>query len=82
MIELDLTEFFAVLLVAIAVLAGLSVAWDRFHDRKMAKAVRRGTIRCRICGAHYRRDARRGQALHSCPECGSKNREGRDRRLG
>ena len=80
MIELDISQFLAVLLIGIAVLAGLGVAWDRLHERGAAKAVRRSTVRCRICGAASRRQ--QSQSIQFCPECGSANRGGRDRRLG
>ena len=80
MIDLSISQFFVVILMGIAVLAGISVARDRLHERRAARAVRRDTIRCRVCAAVYRREGR--QAIQDCPECGSPNRCGRDRRLG
>ena len=81
MIELPLTEFFELLLAGIAILAGLGVLWDRVHERNAARAVRRRTVRCRICAAAYRRD-RQQAGIQACPECGHSNCSGRDRRLG
>ena len=80
MIELEISQFFALIVVGVALLAGLSVVWDRMHERRMAKAVRRETVRCRICGSAYRQEG--PAAIQVCPECGSPNRCGRDRRLG
>ena len=80
MIELDLTEFFALAVVGTALVAALSVGWDQLRIRRAAKAIRRRTVTCRICGARYLGDENRD--LQSCPECGSTNRSGRDRRLG
>lgn len=80
MIEVGMSQFFALVLVAVAAMAGLSVCWDKVQDRRAVRAVRRNSVRCRICGAAYRRN--RGAVLQTCPDCGSSNRRGRDRRLG
>lgn len=80
MIELGMSQFFALILISVAAMAGLSVGWDHLRDRSAAKAVRRNTVRCRICGAAYRREGE--PRIQQCPDCGSSNRRGRDRRLG
>jgi len=79
-IELDITQFLAGLLIGIAVLAAFSVAWDRLRGQFAAKALRRDTVHCRVCGAAYRRTG--NETIQSCPECESPNPSGRDRRLG
>lgn len=78
--EVTLTGFFEFLLVAVALLAGFSILWDRLSVRRAARAVRRAAVRCRICGAVYRRES--GHSVEACPECGAENPCGRDRRLG
>lgn len=80
MIELEMPQFFTVILIVVACLAGMSALLDEWRDRRMAKAVRRKTVRCRICGAAYPRKGH--SAIQDCPECESPNRCGRDRRLG
>ena len=80
MIEIGLSGFFLTLFLVVVVLAGLGSAWDRLHERRAARAVRRNTVRCRTCGAAYRREV--GLAIQACPDCGSRNTVGRDRRLG
>ncbi|NIP94660.1 MAG: hypothetical protein GWO24_14945 [Akkermansiaceae bacterium] len=80
MIEFEIAEFFAAVLTGFAVLAGLVKAWDGIHERRAARAARRHAIRCRICGAAYRREGT--GRMRPCPHCGSANRVGRDRRLG
>ena len=80
MIELEMSQFFALILISVAALAGGCVGWDHLQDWRAAKAVRRNTVRCRICGASYRREGE--SRILRCPDCGTPNRRGRDRRLG
>jgi rubrerythrin len=80
MIEIGISQFFGIVLLAAAVLAGLSAGRDLLHERRAARALRRDAVRCRICGAVFRRpDA---GPIQSCPHCGRPSRSGRDRRLG
>ena len=80
MIELNIPEFCALILFAVAVVVGLGVLVDELREWHMAKEVRRNILRCRFCGTAYRK---KGQdAVQSCPECSSCNPCSRDRRLG
>jgi hypothetical protein len=76
----SLSEFFAVILVVTFVCAGVSIFLDRRRDRVSAGAIKRSTIRCRICGCAYPESS--GHQARECPECGRENIRGRDRRLG
>ncbi len=78
--EVSLTGFFEAVLICVALLAGLSILWDRLAVRRAARAVRRAAVGCRICGAVYRGES--GRSVEACPECGAENPCGRDRRLG
>lgn len=80
MIEVTLSSFFAWMFLLVAILAGLGVGWDQWQVRRAARAVRRVTVRCRICGTVYR--ATPGRDVQQCPECRSPGQPGPDRRLG
>lgn len=78
--ELSLAEFFAFLLALAFVGGGVSVFLDRRRDRVRARAIKRSTIRCRVCGCVYQEPVENRSG--NCPECGRENLRGRDRRLG
>ena len=80
MIELDLTQFFVMILSVALGGAGLGVLVDELRERRMSREVRRNIMRCRICGTVYRKEGQ--DAVQSCPECASPNPCSRDRRLG
>ena len=81
MIELDLPQFFVMILSMVALGTGLGILVDELRERRMVREVRRNILRCRICGTAYRKEE--GQdAVQSCPECASPNPCSRDRRLG
>ena len=80
MIEISFSGFFVLIFCGTVILAVVASAWDRHVVRRAARAVRRNTIRCRICGATFRWEG--GERLQACPECGRLNQAGRDRRLG
>lgn len=80
MIELEASQFFTVLLAIALAGAAAILLFDLLSERRLAKRARRNTLRCRICGIAYRRQG--AQTVQPCPECGSPNRRGRDRRLG
>ena len=79
-IELEIAQFFTAILLGAAVVVGVSALLTELRERRSAKAVRRGIVRCRICGAAYRGGGT--NLVQECPECGNRNRCGRDRRLG
>lgn len=80
MIEIDLAGFFAGILGAVSIVAGLSVWLDRRRCRSEAASLRAQMVRCRACASVYRVGG--GGGIHTCPECGRENPQGRDRRLG
>jgi predicted RNA-binding Zn-ribbon protein involved in translation (DUF1610 family) len=80
MIELTLKQFFSGVVLMTFLAAALSVYIDRRRDRKRARTILKGTIRCRVCGRSYR--ARETLGMADCPDCGRGNFRGRDRRLG
>lgn len=80
MIELDLPQFFVMILSMVALGTGLGILVDELRERRMVREVRRNILRCRICGTAYRKEGQ--EAVQPCPECASPNPCGRDRRLG
>jgi hypothetical protein len=78
--EVSLAELFVIILVFAFAGAGVSVFMDRRRDRVSARAIKRSTIRCRVCGCVYSEPLENRSGL--CPECGRENLRGRDRRLG
>ena len=50
MIELDLPQFFVMILSIVAVGTGLGILVDELRERRMVREVRRNILRCRICG--------------------------------
>lgn len=80
MIELTLRQLFTGIILCTFVAAGLSLYIDRRRDRRRARSIQRGTIRCRVCGRAY--PAGEGHGVKDCPDCGRGNLPGRDRRLG
>ncbi|MDA0765477.1 MAG: hypothetical protein O3A87_07365 [Verrucomicrobia bacterium] len=78
--EVTLAEFFMVILGACFLGAGISGFIDRRRDRVRANAIKRSTVRCRVCGCAYEAPDRR--VARACPQCGRENFRGRDRRLG
>mgnify|MGYP001264118836 FL=1 len=80
MIELDLPQFFVMILSMVALGTGLGILVDELRERRMVREVRRNILRCRICGTAYRKEGQ--DAVQSCPECASPNPCSRDRRLG
>ena len=80
MIEVSITEFFALVLFVTFVGAALSAFFHRRREHVAAKALRRAMVRCRVCGSAYRAAAAGG--TQRCPHCGRENPVGRDRRLG
>ncbi|HJM64332.1 MAG: hypothetical protein CMN05_09405 [Roseibacillus sp.] len=80
MIELDLPQFFVMILALVAVGTGLGILVNELRERRVVREVRRNILRCRICGTVYRKEGQ--DTVQSCPECASLNPCGRDRRLG
>lgn len=80
MIEVQVTQLFAILLSAVAVFAGFVLVCDRLRDFRAARLARRDATRCRVCAGVYRPGG--SEPVASCPHCGSSNPRGRDRRLG
>lgn len=80
MIEVTLRQLFTAILLGMFAAAALSVYVDRRRDRRRARMIQRGTIRCRVCGRAY--PAGEGRGVKDCPDCGRGNLAGRDRRLG
>lgn len=80
MIELSLAEFFVGALGLAFLGSAVSVYVDRRRDHRRARAIRRRTLRCRICGWVFPHSGSAG--TQECPGCGRANQPGRDRRLG
>lgn len=80
MIELTLNQLLSGTIWCAFLAAGLSVYVDHRRDRRRARSIQRGTIRCRVCGRAY--PAGEGTGVKDCPDCGRGNSAGRDRRLG
>lgn len=80
MIELEASQFFTLILGVALLGAAAILLSDRLGERRLVRRTRRNTLRCRICGIAYRGQG--AQTVQPCPECGSPNRRGRDRRLG
>lgn len=81
MIELDLSTFFVVVVVAAFLLVGVSSLWWRLREWRDEAKARHRTIRCRYCGTLFEQSPRRAQVEH-CPGCRASIQSGRDRRLG
>ena len=80
MIELSLTQFLVGILILAFLGAGVSVSLHRRRDHRRARAIRRRTLRCRVCGRVFLHSGTPG--AQDCPDCGRANLPGRDRRLG
>ena len=80
MIEINLPQLFtAILFITVAIVA-IEGFVGRMRERRTVSSLRRNLLRCRICGTSYQKGGE--EDIQQCPECGSPNICGRDRRLG
>lgn len=81
MIEINLPQLFtAILFITVAIVA-IEGFVGRMRERRTVSSLRRNLLRCRICGMSYQKGGGE-EEIQQCPECGSPNICGRDRRLG
>ena len=81
MIEVSVSGFFVVLVVAAFASIGLAAVLRRFREWRQESRVRHRTSRCRYCGILFRRGQGHGK-VEQCPGCRASLQAGRDRRLG
>ena len=80
MIEINLPQLFtAIRFITVAIVA-IEGFVGRMRERRTVSSLRRNLLRCRICGTSYQKGGQ--EEIQQCPECGSPNICGRDRRLG